>query len=759
MNPTTDPTVAARQAQATQLQASFFTAPNLYQLDAIGCAETERRIMGMLDPALRHHRQGQEGRPLLLPYRTQADAETTWYACASSDAQARALNDEMMAFIGPSYAHFAAVGEGGCTSANALVSAAFGRRVLSFTGQRGCDTKIAEQWQRYWHLLQRRPADCAAIPQTFAQVRARFDRALLAGNEPAARAAIGELRERHGLSAENALFLDIRLLAAFSRWEVIAGHRLLASLLSLRLPPETYGDLVQALYEFHVAPFEVTADPDRLITEFRSELLATAAPLFRTRGSSRRPAVIKSFLLYELAQAHADPLVCAGLLGELPAGSFGAAEVGLRAQVLALQTAADPAAAAQAALDAEQFDRAYELWWTQVDSVDALRALLRCAREIGDPEHAAAVRDRVRAADPELSAAVQSTSPVMWVRVCDYAAHCIPVVQRWAQRLAWHPDGPESVTDYIARWREGARAWDAAALVAEPGLPQAAADILLDLAVEHPEVYDQVLPLWQELFVERLPVSAHWLPVYRALLETLRMRDAFGDEDLVLVRAALDRILIGSGVDHDTYVAVVDEVHAIFEAVNSPHTLDRSIEVCDLLALAPCRDESARLRLLTQTLDLARRCAARLTNTQRTMLAMLTRECGIAFEPASDTRADSACDDSGTCVAGLRLALYSLETAASHRARNVLLQLYPGLRIDLAADEVCTDYLKSLARSVDWFVFAWKRSSHQAYYCIKGTVRSTDRLLMAPGAGTSSLVETANKSLQRFGVTGSSPGA
>lgn len=756
MNPTADSAVAARKAQAVQWQKSFFAAPNLYRLDPADCAEAERRIMEMLKPALHHHSQGHEWQALLFPYRDQTAAETTWYACASDDAQARALADDIMAFVGPSYARFEAMHVDGSTTADALVPAAFGQRVLRFAGQRGYDSKIAEQWQRYWNLLQRRPRDCAAIPQTFAQVRARFDRALLTGDEPAARAAISELRGRHGLSAENALFLDIRLLAAFSRWEAIVGHRLLASLLGLRLPPETYGDLVQALYEFHVAPFEATAEPDRLITEFRSELLTFALPLFRTRGSSCRPAVLKSFLLYELTQASPDPLICVGLLDKLPLESFGAVDAGLRARVLALQTAVDPAAVAQAALEAEQFDRAYELWWPQPDSLPALRALLRCAREIEDPTRAAAVRDRVQTAAPSLRAAVQAASPNMWKRVCDYATRCVPVMPTWVERFSWRPDGPESAADYVARWREGTRAWDTAALAAEGGLPQAAADILIDLAVMHPDVYDQVLPLWQELFVERLPASAHWLPVYRALLETLRMRDAFGNEGLMLVRAVLERILIGAGVDRTAYVNVVDEVHAIFEVVDSPHTLDRSIEICDLLAVAPCRDESARLRLLTRTLDLARRCATRLTKTQRTMLAMLAGECGIAFEPASDAAADCASNQEGTGVAGLRLALYSLETAASHRARDVLKQLYPGLRIDLAADEVCTDQLKSLARSVDLFVFAWKRSSHQAYYCVKDTVRSADRLLMAPGAGTCSLVETASKSLQSFAVAGSS---
>ena len=58
-----------------------------------------------------------------------------------------------------------------------------------------------------------------------------------------------------------------------------------------------------------------------------------------------------------------------------------------------------------------------------------------------------------------------------------------------------------------------------------------------------------------------------------------------------------------------------------------------------------------------------------------------------------------------------------------------------------------TPKLKALAHSADIFVFAWKSSKHAAYYCVKAAVPNAGHLIMAEGAGTTSLVKAAAKAL------------
>ncbi len=55
------------------------------------------------------------------------------------------------------------------------------------------------------------------------------------------------------------------------------------------------------------------------------------------------------------------------------------------------------------------------------------------------------------------------------------------------------------------------------------------------------------------------------------------------------------------------------------------------------------------------------------------------------------------------------------------------------------SDLVATAQLTSLAKAADLFVFAWKSSSHQAFYCVKDALAGNDPI-WAPGKGTASIL-------------------
>ena len=256
------------------------------------------------------------------------------------------------------------------------------------------DEVVLRQWRLYDELLRRRPRVASYVPSTFHQLRASFDRALLARNESGARAAMATLRERFGVSAENRRFLEIRLDAAFERWDAIAEHPLLPQLLHLQLPPETYGDVMEALYRVHVQPYEAATMLDPLLEQFKEAVAGPAQRLFRTRRTSRRPAVLKAFVLYELLQPEPQLAVCDSLLQELPHGAFGAIDGRVR-ETCARPIAVDDIAPANEARQ-RTIDRAWDLYWPLPDSVDVLRGLIACARESADPAKTGAVLTRPR---------------------------------------------------------------------------------------------------------------------------------------------------------------------------------------------------------------------------------------------------------------------------------------------------------------------------------------------------------------------------
>ena len=81
---------------------------------------------------------------------------------------------------------------------------------------------------------------------------------------------------------------------------------------------------MEALYRVNVQPYEAVTTLDPLLEQFKETVAVSAQPLFSTRRTSRRPAVLKSFLLYELLQPEPQLAVCEHLLQELPPGAFGA---------------------------------------------------------------------------------------------------------------------------------------------------------------------------------------------------------------------------------------------------------------------------------------------------------------------------------------------------------------------------------------------------------------------------------------------------
>lgn len=734
-------------ARAISFQRRFFAPPNrfVYEDDPRASAEP---VMTELARSLLRHRQGFGDRPLLLPFRADDAEPITWFACALEGPMARAMAAELQGFLGPSYARFAMADRNPDVADQHIEPLLRGDdwhairfEAIAATG----DQRILQQWKLYSQLLDRRPHAPVYVPQTFEQLRAAFDRALSARNEQAARAVLGALHERFGLSAENRLFLEIRLAAALERWDHIARHPLLPTLVHLVLPRETYGDVMEALYRVHVQPAESARELNELLDAFNISVATSAARLFRSRGTSERIAVRKSFLLHELIQPKPNGQFAAQLLSTMTAGTFGRLDAAVRARVVEL-VPLDSRQEAQKALKEEKFDRAYELFWPAEDDFEVLAALVLCAREAEDPAKAGAVLARLEASSPTLHSKVRAELPHRVTRLEELARRQRPAITRWSDHLP-QVQG-EAEDNYVERWRELARSGDPTEIVQEPNIGEVAAQLLLDQAVGQPQIYEQLYPLWHELFVERCPPDKRLVPVYEALVETLRLRDVFAAPELELLHQTLS-VLLNAGVSTRTYAKVVDEVGAVFAKQRSPQVLTWALSVCDTLALSPIGDASARLRLLTAVVQCCVDYGSRLSPMQRAMLQLLASEAGL-MPPSLPTDVLGVDEDVAQQALEGLVAFYSLDEAAARRASDLLSGMYPRVRVESSAELVCTPRLRKLAQSADVFVFAWKSSKHAAYDCVKAALLDKDALVMAPGGGATSLLATAVQYVSRL---------
>jgi len=733
--------VQGHSERAEALQAGFFAAPNQWSPVAVGANPDDERA---LQVSWERHKRGTADRGVLLPFRASEEGPTAWFACAESPSILRALQDELRAFLGPSFIEERPQDRSpDVADAHAVPTIArAGWHAVRFdSANPKADATVLKMWRMYEELVDRRPRRPAYVPSTFHQLRASFDRALLARDEAGALAALAALRERFGVSAENRQFLEIRLQVAFERWDLVAANPLLPQLIRLQLPPETYGDVMEALYRARVHAVEGGGDLDALLERFQEEIVEQAQVLFTTRRTSRRPAVLKAFLLYELLQEKPQTSVCERLLGELPLGAFGKSDAAVRERC-GLAASSPGIEEARNSLNAEQFDRAWDLFWAASDSVDALRGLIACAREAEDPAKTAAVLARLDAADAAIRREVEEKSVTRLTKLRS-GYHAPPPITALAAQFTRLPGEPEE--RYVQRWAEYARSADVAFVLAQRDQVGAAIDRLMELTLYEQALFERVYPAWHELFVERAEPSPQWVRLYLVMLEALKERDVFQRTDQELIHQLLVAI-VESG-DDESYRRAVNTVESVFENNRSPRALSWALDVCDSLAQRRVRDVDAQMRLLAQVIQACQEYASRLDSLQLQQLRLLVAEAKLPPITLPSTAPPDSSEEKGVVVTACRVAIYSLDESATRRAAEILKSLYPIWVIDTNADHVCSNKLKALAKSADVFVFAWRCSKHAAFDCVKSNSRK-ENLVMARGVGTSSLVKAAIEFLQ-----------
>lgn len=717
----------------------FFASENTYANPLAGAVpEDKQAVPQALVSAISRYGKGLKDRPFLLPFLEPGVERTCWLACAHDELSARGLHDEMMAFVGPSFGEFEKDGAALSATqerARSVLTQAGLHVTVFFAITSNFESRVITGWQRYWQLLEQRPARPRQELRTFHQLRAAFDRALVARNEKDALAAMAALRDQHGLSAENRAFLEIRLHAAQGRWDRILAHPQWDDLLKVRLPPETYGDIWDALYETYLAPLEVRGVADDLVNAFADQVRIMAADLLKGRGRSRRPAALKGFLLHELSLDEPSSQLCAFLLQELGPRAFGPASEAIATRTRALQ----PKSGLEQALHEmglERYEQALALLQPLPDSIEVLQAQLRCAKEIGHPGHASAAIARLHDAHADIAANVRQARPRLLADVERLAAQDIPTPTL--------PDpqsmnlGPGQADDMLVYWREMVQSPQAAAMLELPSFVQSLLTAIEDVALDSSPLFESLLPVWFDWLVMRTAPTSALIRVYLGFIEALHVRDRAGESEREMVRLATRHALI-AGLTPAEYTVLVDRVGNVFSANASPREIAWGLELADLLVIHPCRNEEARLRWTAKVIQAANQSWARLSTAERCLLDLLAQETGLQLPPRQPEDTDD--DAQVRAEVKARIFLYSLDVQAIRRAARVLEAAFPQAKIDINSDETCTSRLKTGTRHADWVVFVSGVATHQAFFCIKAALRADAALLQVEGSGTTRIVE------------------
>jgi hypothetical protein len=313
----------------------------------------------------------------------------------------------------------------------------------------------------------------------------------------------------------------------------------------------------------------------------------------------------------------------------------------------------------------------------------------------------------------------------------------------WARDVAAHRyegKGIGLLIDSMPRWpiedylREPARCAELAAIVGN-------ADSKSD------SVFRDAFAQFVEFFVHRAPGPVRgFVPLYGMLIKMVAWNGGASADELELV-AALGMSMFGAVPDKQTYTDAVDDLGEILGANGAAANIDWALNLAELLAVSASPDKEARLRFFVAVLELVRANSHRISVAQRRVLELLAQDyCCENLLKGLPEPAIAAVAHVGA-FAGL-IAIYTLTEPAAHRAREVLRDIVPHAQIELTADTVATDRLRHLASKADVFVFAWRSSKHQAYFCIK-EYRGKLPLSLPPGKGSASIVQAVLAAIEQ----------
>lgn len=741
----------------------FFGAPNeLTWADIETGAAPADRLDAVL-PWLSRLQDGASDAPIILPF-YRSGAVTGWYATASTKEGEQRLRATLRAWFGPSYLSHLQAADPANPSAEAM-QARFGKQVLAFKGPDG--SKIGERLALLAKLDAQRPDLGRSQPRPVGRVRSELERALLSRDEASALALIAELRGSGRLNEENLRFLDIRLMAGLGQWEQIArDYWTIKTLADLPLPPQTLSDLIEALYRIYVDDAEVAGNAQAVRLAFEERVAKPFPRLFASRHGVRTRRVVKAFALYESLQARPDPTILEGLLGLLPvedtawADTFIGPPNTLESAVVD-KSPDEPVAQlpddGEAAFEDGQYDRAYELYLTKPLHRKSLSVLLSCVQFIGTAEARRRLLDAFDA-QPSVHAGLPSALVLRLQSLRDKDPSAESEAERplepagwmrWARRLA--AGYPLDTAE--AEVLNDRATWEAAPLRSDAQLCREFSDLIGNLTGGAADVAHRSLPLIvSAFFPEGEPTARSTKPLATVILLLIAMDEAVARGDLEILSTML-AALLELGLSTQDYLTTVADLEAVQDRVASYANLAWSLDVCEALAISPvpsAEANEARLRLFLKVVGQSRGFAHRLGAHDFLPIEYLAHDYGVDTSAIADLRpalkpADDA--ETGDMLAGKTIGIYTLTEAAGARAKSALRELFPSCTVEVNSDTVCTASLTNLARTADIFVFAWRSSSHQAFFCVKDALGSRDPIY-APGKGTASLVNAVRGAIR-----------
>ena len=685
--------------------------------------------------------------PAVLPRRME-DGAVEWFVMCGDETAMRRAQDELAAFIGPTYARWDGV-RARLRSTDPVESA-----VNDFCGGRAIRfrTKGDTEFKACWAALQlmrtvwtQRPAQNSEQIRTGASLVREFELAIAAGDTRVSEETLAELRRRGLLGAENLRFLEIRHWAAAGRWGDIARSDDLGDLARIRRPWLVTEDILTALYRTRISTAEASNDAPEAIRAARA-LDAEYPELLRARGPLRSGDAVKLSAV-RLAAADAPDLSRIESLREIDSltGDDRSWLLTILAQVRAPEAEVARVVSARDLLTNGDVDGAYE--FAAGDDVGLARAeiLIECAFELQTLDAAATALNALDDLDETDRASLLER-------------RLVAVAVDHLRTLA-EPSGvgkaaaPQSWTEWFDRLLAD-NTWRAAEAVAVCGeLEYEVSDVVdPDAAARLAQSIIQAADSERRTVVrDALPHIIGWIdrrhldpalarPIHGAILTVLALDTAWGDAALEVAYNSAEALL-SAGVDASDYDELLEQLALVWDRMAARRHVPWLADILELLEMFPGPREPL-VRFAAGALGPIRGAMSRVSRETRDGLRASLAGVGaddlVAVVPESEVGDDDA---TGPDLAGRAVGIYTLTPQVGIRAKQVIEARFPGVRVEVDSSHVSTPALEHLAATADFLIVSIRSAKHAATDAIDRCRPRELPTIIPGGRGSSRMVE------------------
>jgi hypothetical protein len=733
----------------------FFSGSNALRWEQIACATGPEDWIASVTPWLEFLRQSPLDRPLLLPL-FASNGTRRWYAMAANDQIASQLMDELRGFIGPSFSDFSGQWHelSNSDAPECALRSRFGWRVLRINLSSESNRLHVEQCiSRYRELLTRRPFVPDRTSRPFGTIRRAFDLALLAGNADRARQLKEEMISTGRIGTDQQRFLQIRFLAGLGRVEEIGRDRvLLDSIMNLSLPPQIIVDVVESLYAIYVEPVERSLEISALAALFHQHIARPFGPLFRERKGVRRPRVLRAFFLFEVGEQLHNSVRCEALVEAYPKEDESFSLVQRWLQTLTPRIRTNVASEVRQAIADEDYEAAMNLAIEELPARWAYSALLRCGVEAESDAVRSRVLTHVQRIDAGVLSEFTERDRGRWARLINVTS-VSPTSHAESGWVEWANEVITRIDDWapLEVLSNAVLKWDVSTYGAHPQSCTKLAEMIGNASEPNAQIFRDAFPILVDFFVDR-PVGSTraFASIYSMLIKVIAWSGTVSGDELEIC-SSLTRALLSSGSDEELYTECLQDLQEIIKANAAPIHLDWALGIAELLAQFPPVNRELRLRVFFTIFEMARATAHRLSAEQRTVLELLAADYEVPELITGLPSTARSENEKRAHFSGV-IGVYTLNEPAGRRAREVIERLLPEAKVELNHSTTANDRLRYLAKNADLFVFAWKTSTHQAFYCVQDARKDGD-IILPPGGGTASLVKSVMEAALTFAPT------